>query len=473
MYKTSHLIIIFIIGIFFGACFAFASIAQAATYSDTFDSYSSGTNLSGLGSWVTINQTTATVSNSQSETTPNSVVASADFNVDRLGIALATTTSFSMEADVMLTSIPGGSNNVFNNGIEIYPTGGGSSGRHGITVGRINGSASGVRVTVSDVAVYTATTTINNWHSIRLDGNTGGYLQAWVDGVSVFSTSTAPYSAVWQYASLSTNTPGNSIFFLDNYSLATNGDEPPTPVLNTSIVNYSPTNGSITASTSVNFDVDIISGYPVGSEVCLFLVDLSVGQNIVPECDDIIASGYLNFDFTKNLTSEHWYQGTWAIRDSDGVNIDTKLFTFHVVNNPYVTWVPPPSNFPSTTDSNPTDQNLPDWLSNILNIDNALVDKHPWAWAIDFAQVLYEVTNSPPSNVSAPLLILDLAIGNSSSTNMFHVDVDTDSLEDVTVFSSSTVGELIPVDTIRELIRFALWLIFMWYIWATVRRMFN
>lgn len=114
---------------------------------------------------------------------------------------------------------------------------------------------------------------------------------------------------------------------------------------------------------------------------------------------------------------------------------------------------------------------LPDWLSSILNVDTALSNKHPWAWAIDFGQILYTSTTRPPENVSAPLLILDFAISNSTSS-MFYVDVDTSSME-MEVFSSSTVSELMPVDTIRELIRFALWLLFMFYLWRTIQSIFN
>lgn len=474
MYHFKHLFFAFLTGVFCSSLFFIANSAEAYTGSQNWDSAPTpGTNITNaiFGDWDQSTQGTGSCLTSFFVALSSPYSMDCENRAGRYGLA-AFTTGVHFQGYIQRSS--GTANAEFglaeshdrSDSIYIRYAGDGS----------LDIVSAGINCTAENDVYVAGTVPISgSWEKFTIISSILNDEIYFYHFNTLIFTSTCDPGQVDALDELAIDDGGSNVYF-DNLSWATDNDVPLPPTIidtATRIIDVpSPGDGAITASTTVSFITNYLSNFPVASEICFELQNLTTNQSLNPLCEVVNQSGILNFSTSTILISTNWYRLRTVIYDEEGIMIDQELDSFHVLNNPFVTWETPPNSIASTTFNNPEDANIPDWLSQILNIDNALVNKHPWAWVIDFGQILYTKTNQAPADVSAPLLVLDFAISNTSTSSIFHVDVDTDDLE-MDVFSSSTVGQLMPIDTIRELIRFALWLLFMFYLFYAVKNIFN
>jgi len=97
----------------------------------------------------------------------------------------------------------------------------------------------------------------------------------------------------------------------------------------------------VTSDTSVDWDIDYVSNFPVAGTICIELSNQTTFQSLVPVCETVSQSGILNFSTTTVLISTNQYQWRVVIRGVDSEIIDaTDLSFFTVEVPPYTPFVP-------------------------------------------------------------------------------------------------------------------------------------
>lgn len=104
---------------------------------------------------------------------------------------------------------------------------------------------------------------------------------------------------------------------------------------------------TVTASTTVDFDIDYVSNSPVPDEICIEINNLSSFQNLNSLCEPVTQSGILNYATSTVLVDGDQYQWRVVIRDSNNSIIDlSEWYYFTVVTPPYTPYDPGTSGFP-------------------------------------------------------------------------------------------------------------------------------
>lgn len=134
---------------------------------------------------------------------------------------------------------------------------------------------------------------------------------------------------------------------------------------------------------------------------------------------------------------------------------------------PYAGW----DGYLSTSTEN-ENQNFGDLTSVFVNFDDVFVNKHPFAWIIEFIRLIVLHAGSQPSDSSAPLLEYDF--GYIRNDPYWNLSTSTDmTLE---AFSSSTISANLPegfTDTVRTIIGAVLWLSLIWWAWRKAQYMYH
>jgi len=118
-------------------------------------------------------------------------------------------------------------------------------------------------------------------------------------------------------------------------------EAPPTPPADdttriTDVV--SPANGGTTLTTTVTFEYDYFfndDDFGTTTQACAYITDVTVSQQLVPQCDPILASGTSTYLRNRVLTEGHMY--LWRpvlLNDDNIVTVSAPTRSFFVVSNP-------------------------------------------------------------------------------------------------------------------------------------------
>lgn len=289
--------------------------------------------------------------------------------------------------------------------------------------------------------------------------------------------------------SLNQNNADGYIYF--TYTTSGGIEIPSSPnITNTRIIQVnepSQNNNEVTVSTTVDFDVDYLSGTPTADTICLNLSNLTTYQSLTPICESIVQSGILNFATSTVLQSQNYYNYNFVIYDSNNQIIDeTQTFGLSVeypqqsplnpanMGNPYS--VPQATSSTSTLaemtmECDPNDTFFSRSVCNLAILlfvpsNDALVylnstlqtvlQKQPFQTFYEFRTAYINSTRtSTVSDSSFSLVVYGETIPIIATSTMY-------------AFANETV-----FDSLRYLIAVALWILFGWWAFNRINILFS
>ncbi len=247
----------------------------------------------------------------------------------------------------------------------------------------------------------------------------------------------------------------------------------------------------VTASTSVNFDVDYVSSTPAPSSICFELNNLTTSQSLDSLCSSVIQSGYLNFSTSTVLVDSNQYSWRAVLRDSNYSILDsTEWGYFNVVTPPYSVYEPSTSGYQAGDFGGviPTAEASTSTISDLtLQCDpNEGFFEKSWC---NLALLLFSPDTSKINELQANLdklkskqpfsAFYEFKTGWNNATRNPTVAYSTLTMtfygEDVEIISTSTLALVAgqnSLDTIRYLMAVGLWIGFAWFCFIRVSRFF-
>lgn len=237
-----------------------------------------------------------------------------------------------------------------------------------------------------------------------------------------------------------------------------------------------PTNQSITPSTVVNFNYEYFynDDDTQFTQTCIRITDLTAQQELVPTCNDIIATGFTEINQSIGLVSGHEYIWRPTIQGETALNaIIGSSNQFYVVSQPDTTDIQSPFPLPTTDDEAAT--STTGNLNRIGNLVFYIIEqKFPFNWASEIGQYVYvlkdRATTSPATfdpvvlDLSSLPVFDDLSVSTTTGTFTY------------TLFSTTTIAQVSQIEGMqqaRTLAGLLLWFLFLTMVMREVMSMFN
>lgn len=244
---------------------------------------------------------------------------------------------------------------------------------------------------------------------------------------------------------------------------------------------------TVTASTTVEFDVDYVSNFPVPNRICLVIDNLTTFQNLIPQCEDIFQSGILNFSTSTLLVDGNQYRWGIFIYDENNSIIDSaNPFFFTVVTPPYSPYTPDESGWPFGT--TPAGTSSTSTLAELtLECDGPFFSRSICNLAVllfvpsqnSINQLLGSLdqitTKQPFSAFNEFRTGWNTATKNPTTTSTF-LNLDLYG-EDIEVVSTTTLNTILgdngtTLNFLKGLVTIGLWIFLGWFLFTRVKNLF-
>lgn len=247
----------------------------------------------------------------------------------------------------------------------------------------------------------------------------------------------------------------------------------------------------VSSTTNMYWNIDYVSGSPTPEKVCLDRINLTTFQQLLPMCDDIISSGFLNFATSTTGTANSLYKWRLFISGPNNSIIADSGWSYYSHGQPYSPYDPAnyPQEFGTTTfpiattspvsaltlECDPSDAffsrsicNLamllfspsPNSIAQMSEAIDNLQSRVPFSTVLEFknayASASRVASSSPPS--------LSLSLLGATSTIL-----SEQNLNDIGLSTTGTSGVL---QTLRYLIVIAMWLGFAWFCFMRITKIF-
>lgn len=459
--------------------------ASASVFIENFDSYSTGDILTVSGG-VWLNHSSGGSCNflvtiSESLSLPNSLsgCAGSSLNFRRIYAPLATTTTqnFQFSFDYRV-----GTNNMQVRLSEGYND----------DLARFDFSSGNISVVAFDGALSSgniSSTTIGTYYNVLLRAETVPLSTSTL--VSIFINDDLRYQQTVDNSSMLPTDiflikTGNSASDsrVDNIFFYSDSDLPPIPDFSsgTRVLSLVPLNRSLTSSTTVALSVSYVSNFPVPSEICIGLNDLTWQQSTSAFCQPVTQTGSnLSFSTSTLLRASHTYQIWGFLRDENNEIIHTTINNFQSfdvfsrpqsIYDPEQGWGVNPNPVTGTSTvvlCEAIDSGIPrafcDLASflfvpspgaqNTLNIAYENLDsKIPFSVVSEFSDAFFALDRRP---TVSPTVLTVVVFG-----------------QNVELLGSTSSSAIIPSNTLdlfRYLIAVGLWVSFAWWGFTRVRKL--
>jgi len=244
----------------------------------------------------------------------------------------------------------------------------------------------------------------------------------------------------------------------------------------------------VTASTTVNFNIDYASSYPIPETICIEIDNLTAFQTLIPLCETINSSGVFQMATSTILIDGNQYRWGVVIRDENGSIIDERSpYFFTVLTPPYTPYEPGTGGefgpTPAGTSSTSTlsaltlecDPNEGFFYRSVCNLGvllfvpsqnsvnqlllslDGLTKKQPFSAFNEFREGWNEATKNP--NIAY----------SSVSLNLYGEDID--------VVSTTTLNGVLgdngtTLNFFKGLLTIGLWIFLGWFLFNRVVRLF-
>lgn len=342
-----------------------------------------------------------------------------------------------------------------------------------------------------------------NWHNVELNVSTPisgatSTITVYVDGITVLATSTADIVPdEIDNVRFSKTSIGDTTNRLDNFYLYTDNDIPSETQTTRITALVSPSSGETTASTTVDFDVNYVSNFPVPDQICIALN--SQFQSLTPICSTVTQSGNLTFSTSTVLTSGQAYSWRAYLLDEDGAYINQSDYSWFSVVTPQQSFEPELPNaiqqylinmgYISGTSSNPFGTTSLEFIApenpqavycdepdSFLSVDTLMFGLcnlavylllPPTPIMTLFNPLVEEATTRFPLNMVAS--VLDAFEDGIQNANVEPIELTLDIYgEEIPIMSEEIyvngVGGQETADNLRYLIATFLWVYFAWWL---------
>lgn len=218
------------------------------------------------------------------------------------------------------------------------------------------------------------------------------------------------------------------------------------------------TNG---ATSSVPFIYNFTSSEPEITQACVFLINFTTGQNLIPVCQDVTQSGGLTFSQTINLEEANWY--FWKgvlLQGTSTIIFETQDFSYQAGTVSEISILPEPQ---FESDATSTLSAIPQFF---VGLPSLFKEKHPVAWIFDIQELISGALVEDPANL--PSITYDFSQMNLSTDFADALVIE--------VFSEATIAGALPsgfVNLIRNLIAAVLWTLFAFFVYRRSLRFFG